>query len=241
MVAFGKVKHIFKEEERVLNVLQLIIYAMGVMAALLGIAMISVMLTGCSIIDENTSDCPKDSTQAGSRSGSAIAFMVSDSTASTRTAEGTMTLDGAGGTESLRNWGFGVFACHTGAHPYISTSTKSNLMHNQLVTWDNVNSVWSYEPLVYWPNGTTGDSEFVTFFAYAPHSDNASDCIVDMSRPDEVGDPWILYQLGGTANADGASGWKAKQIDLLYDFKKDQQRGATPASATGSLSTATRV
>ena len=228
LAAFGKVKHIFKEEERVLNVLQLIIYAMGVVVALLGIAMISVMLTGCSIIDEDTSDCPKDSTQAGSRSGSAIAFMVSDSTASTRTAEGTMTLDGAGGTESLRNWGFGVFACHTGAHPYISTSTKSNLMHNQLVTWDNVNSVWSYEPLVYWPNGTTGDSEFVTFFAYAPHSDNASDCIVDMSRPDEVGDPWILYQLGGTANADGASGWKAKQIDLLYDFKKDQQRGATP-------------
>lgn len=238
LAVFGRVKHIFKEEERVLNVLQLIIYAMGVMAALLGIAMISVMLASCSIIDEDTSDCPKDSVSAGTRSGSAIAFSVGDSTActkgtvlsvsSTRTAEGTMTLDGVGGTESLRSWGFGVFACHTGAHPYISTSTKSNLMHNQLVTWDNVNSVWAYEPLVYWPNGTTGDSEFVTFFAYAPHSDNASDCIVDMSRPDEVGDPWILYQLGGTASADGASGWKASQIDLLYDFKKDQQRGATP-------------
>ncbi|MBQ7427588.1 MAG: hypothetical protein IJV20_10125, partial [Prevotella sp.] len=61
LAVFGRVKHIFKEEERVLNVLQLIIYAMGVMVALLGIAMISVMLAGCSIIDEDTSDCPKDS------------------------------------------------------------------------------------------------------------------------------------------------------------------------------------
>lgn len=217
-------KIIFKEKPKI-NVIQLVFSAI-----LWGIIMLIaiVWLVSCSIIDENTSDCPKDSVSTGTRSGSAIAFMVSDSTASTRTAQGTMTLDGAGSTESLRNWGFGVFACHTGAHPYVSTSTKSNLMHNQLVTWDGVNSVWTYDPLVYWPNGTTGDSEFVSFFAYGPHSDNASGCIVDMSRPDETGDPWLLYQLGGTASADGASGWKAQQIDLLYDFRKDQQRGAIP-------------
>ena len=194
LAAFGKVKHIFKEEERVLNVLQLIIYAMGVVVTLLGIAMISVVLTSCSIIDEDTSDCPKDSTQAGSRSGSAIVFSVGDSTActkgtvlsvsdapwngstpgtlvlgGTRTAEGTMTLDGSGAHEqSLKTQGFGVFASHTGVHPYVSTSTAINLMHNRHVTYDNGLGVWTYSPLAYWPNGEDGADQLVTFSPTRP-------------------------------------------------------------------------
>lgn len=230
LAVFGRVKHIFKEEERVLNVLQLIIYAMGVMVALLGIAMISVMLAGCSIIDEDTSDCPKDSVSAGSRSGSAIVFMVSDSTAATRTAEGTMTLDGSGGTESLKEKGFGVFACHTGVHPYISTSTTPNLMYNQQVTWDGDLSTWIYSPIVYWPNSDDNLPEYVTFFAYGPFSDNAGGCIVDMSRPEDLGDPWILYQLGGSSSAIGDDGWKTRQVDLVYDFRKDQKKELPIAS-----------
>ena len=64
----------------------------------------------------------------------------------------------------------------------------------------------------------------MTFFAYAPHSDLAGGCIADMSRPDETGDPWILYQLGGTE-----TDWKSSQVDLLYDFRKDQQKGDSPS------------
>ena len=204
-----------------MNVVQLIGTSGGVMLVMIIILLI-MLLTGCTAAD----DCAQGG-KYPQTTGSAVVFSVADSTArgTTRTAQGTMTLDGSGSTVSLREKGFGVFACHTGTHPYVSTSTTANVMHNQLVTWNDVNSVWEYSPLVYWPNGTTGNKEYVTFFAYAPHSTNANGCIVDMSTSDEKGDPWILYQLGGTANADGADGWKAKQVDLLYDFQKDQQRG----------------
>ena len=136
-----------------------------------------------------------------------------------------MTLDGSGAHEqSLKEKGFGVFASHTGVHPYVSTSTAINLMHNRHVTYDDGIGAWSYSPLAYWPNGEDGADQLVTFFAYAPHSDNASSCITDMSRPDELGDPWLIYRLGGTEQADGVDGWKARQVDLLYDFQKDLKR-----------------
>ena len=200
---------VFVEDKR-LHVLQLIIGSAMVVSGIVMIILLSVLLSGCSTIDDDASDCP-----AGT-SADAIAFGLSDD--ATRTAQGTTDL------AALRTQGFGVFACHTGLHPYISTSTTPNLMYNQLVGYDDVNGVWTYSPLVYWPNGDDGADEYVTFFAYGPHSSAASGCIVDMSRPDEVGDPWILYQLGGSSEADGVDGWKACQVDLVYDFQKDQKR-----------------
>ena len=192
--------------------------AVGVLIALW------LMLAGCTATDDVTGGA----NGSDGKQGSAIAFSVcSDSTtraANTRTAQGTMTLDGSGSTVSLREKGFGVFACHTGTHPYISTSTTSNLMYNQQVTWDHVNSVWDYSPLVYWPVADEDQTNYVSFFAYAPYSTNANGCIADMSRPEDTGDPWILYQLGGDSQADGEYGWKAKQVDLVYDFKKDLHR-----------------
>jgi len=131
---------IFREENPRINVVQLIGTTFGI-AVLFGMGiLLLLLLTGCSLIDEKTGDCPVEA-----KPGSAIAFMVSDSTASaqtvpgsTRTAQGTMTLDGDGGTKSLMEEGFGVFACHTGSHPYASTSTESNLMWNQRVAYDQV-------------------------------------------------------------------------------------------------------
>ncbi len=166
--------------------------------------------------------------------GEAIAFSVSiDTDGSTRTPYNMMTLDGAGANEhSLRTEGFGVFASHTGPHPYVSSNTECNLMWNQRVTYDGTAGAWVYSPLVYWPNGTEEDvPEYVTFFAYAPYSDASGDansaCIADFSLPSEIGDPWLLYQLGGTEEATGVNGWKAKQVDLLYDFCKDQHKPPT--------------
>lgn len=176
----------------------------------------AVMVSACSLVDEDTSAC------APRQSGSAIAFTVKgDSTVRTRAAQGTMTLDGSGSTVSLRDRGFGVFACHTGVHPYVSMSTSPNLMYNQLVTFDHDASAWTYSPIVYWPKYDMDVEEYVTFFAYAPHSTRSGGCIADMSLAGEMGDPWILYQLGGGEEADGANGWKSGQTDLVYDFRKD--------------------
>lgn len=203
---------------------------LGILAAA---ALAMAMLTGCSLVDEDTDGC--GGSDGGNRSGSAIAFAVDggdsttrtrdDSSPATRTAEGTMTIDGTGGTESLRERGFGVFACHTGVHPYVSTSTTANLMWNQLVSYNTANALWEYAPLVYWPNGESGLDAYVTFFAYAPHSDHAGGCIAGMSNAEDVGDPWIVYQLGGGEQAEGSGGWKARQVDLVYDFRKDCSRG----------------
>jgi len=193
----------------------------------------ALLLIACSLVDEDNDDC----TKAGEQPGSAIAFTVSDdgdSTALTRTAPNTLTLDGSGTNElKLQDEGFGVFASHTGFHPYVSSTTTSNLMWNQKVAYDNSRSQWDYTPTAYWPYTEDGLDEYVTFFAYAPYSDGSTDdhaaCIVDFSLPGETGDPWLVYQLGGTMYADGADGWKARQVDLLYDFQKDQKKPDTPA------------
>ena len=198
-----------------MNVIQLVVGALVGLGIVLLVLMLCMLLTGCSNTGEYAGDSPQGRAETD-RPGSAIAFSVGDSTALTRTAQGTMTLDGSGSTVSLRDRGFGVFACHTGVHPYVSTSTTANLMYNQQVTYDGSASAWTYDPLVYWPNSDDGVPEFVTFFAYSPYSSNAKGCIADLSRPDEQGDPWILYQLGGTEDD-----WQSSQVDLLYDFQKD--------------------
>lgn len=210
-----------------MNVIQFIGGVVFCVLVAVTIACAILLFTGCSASDE------AQGTPAAT--GSALVFSVTEGEgttrgAATRAPQATMTLDGTAGTVSLKDKGFGVFACHTGAHPYVSTTTTANLMYNQLVSYDDGEGVWQYAPLVYWPNGTTGDKDYVSFFAYGPHSDNAGGCIADMSNPDETGDPWILYQLGGTPDADGPQGWKTNQVDLVYDFKKDQQRGNTPAT-----------
>lgn len=183
------------------------------------------LLGGCSASD---SDGMLDREPATATSGSAIVFGVADfdstTRRATRTAHNTMTLDGSGEYEaSLSDNGFGVFACHTGLHPYVSFSTVCNFMYNQKVVCDPA-GVWTYSPQLYWPIATEGLEEYITFFAYAPYTNvttgqGASQCIVDMSLPSEAGDPWILYQLGGTE-----TDWQSAQVDLLYDFQSDCHR-----------------
>lgn len=154
--------------------------------------------------------------ESKSPSGQQILFSVdSDGRAATRTAVGTVDLT------KLRSDGFGVFACHTGLHRYVSSSISWNFMWNQKVEYSG--SKWSYEPAKSWP-GTDDEEEYVTFFAYAPYSkadgsDAASRCIVDYSTAVETGDPWLVYQLGGTTDD-----WQNQQVDLLYAFEKDRLR-----------------
>ena len=194
--------------------------------ALFGMSLVS----GCSHTDEDASQRPDN------QSRTAIGFSV-DEPAATRTASNTLTSNGTGTNEqSLKAKGFGVFASHTGSHPYVSSTTVCDLMWNQQIAWNSTAARWTYNPVVYWPNTDDGASEYVTFFAYAPYSDGATDdasaCIVEFSLAGETGDPWLVYQLGGTTDAEGTDGWKARQVDLLYDFKKDQVRPTSPSTKT---------
>lgn len=140
--------------------------------------------------------------------GQEILFSAeADGRASTRTAVGTID------QTRLQSDGFGVFACHS-KYSYISSSITANLMWNQQVGYDGTK--WTYEPVKSWP-----EDEYVHFFAYAPYSaadglDDASSCIVDFSNVNAKGDPWLVYQLGGTADD-----WQNHQVDLLYAFIKD--------------------
>lgn len=155
--------------------------------------------------------------------GSAIFFSIDENSSATNGRSATR----AAGREDLsrlRSDGFGVFACRTGKHPYVSSSISWNFMWNQKVEYSG--GSWTYSPVKYWPNETTdgaGD-EYVTFFAYAPYSrrdnsDKASRCIVDFSNATEIGDAWLTYQLGGSE-----SNWQNDQVDLLYAVAKDQKR-----------------
>lgn len=156
-----------------------------------------------------------------------IAFAAANP-ATTRTAPGTLTLDGLGtGEQSLCATGFGVFACHTGLHPYVSSDVTPNYMWNQRVDYNATTQMWDYTPLLYWPRPIDGLQPYVSFFAYAPYAaepgtghTDAERCIVDMSHSVERGDPWLVYQLGGSE-----TDWQAHQVDLLYDFRRDQQQG----------------
>ena len=156
--------------------------------------------------------------------GSAIFFSIDENSSATNGRSATRAA-GREDLSQLKTDGFGVFACRTGKHPYVSSSISWNFMWNQQVTHDG--GSWTYSPVKYWPNELTGEEgdEYVTFFAYAPYSrraegsDKASKCIVDFSNNSETGDAWLTYQLGGSE-----SNWQNDQVDLLYAIAKDQKR-----------------
>jgi len=131
---------------------------------------------------------------------------------------------GTVGDSELKSQGFGVFACHHGTHPYSSSNVSANFMWNQEVNYRIIagGGHWVYEPVMYWPQGSGDEDnrEYISFFAYGPYSPaGGSECITDFSKNTENGDPWLVYQLGGTT-----TDWQSKQVDLLYAFTKDQQQ-----------------
>lgn len=72
--------------------------------------------------------------------------------------------------ENIGNIGFGVFAYYTAGEQY-DNNAKPNFMYNQKVT--KTGTDWTYEPVKYWPNeygnaAYSDETDYVTFFAYAP-------------------------------------------------------------------------
>lgn len=123
--------------------------------------------------------------------------------------------------------GFGVFACYTGMYKYADSSVNPDFMYNERVTSTDGGVNWEYTPVKYWPNGegeTDGNTgeipHYVSFFAYAPYSDNndrpdnpAGYCISGFSHQADTGNPWLTYRLHTNVS---------DQVDLLYDQLLDQ-------------------
>lgn len=153
-----------------------------------------------------------DTTEQQQAMGIPVAFtanMAADSTQATRAVN---EID----ESALQSKGFGVFACYTGLHKYADVNVHPDFMYNEKVTYSS--GSWTYSPLKYWPNGegeATGNTgrfpHYVSFFAYAPYSDTATDpegyCISAFSHQGEQGDPWLTYRLHTDVE---------RQVDLLY-------------------------
>ena len=110
---------------------------------------------------------------------------------------------GAMDNDQLKEKGFGVFGYYTDLNEYDQTSTP-NFMYNQKVSGAN----WTYEPVKYWPNeyGSNAQSDDVdklTFFAYAPYTENVPATgkvtgdnqvgITGFTRATAAGDPYVKY------------------------------------------------
>ena len=150
-------------------------------------AVSAMMLTACSSEKDVLQPTPEPTQQVVAQQ-QAVAFdtYLSGTTASTRAGyEGVMT------TEKLKInntpspvVGFGVMAFYTDDAPYptpTNTAFTPNFMFNEHIYWK---SGWTYDPLKYWPNETTQDSQSpnantneldkISFFAYAPYVSTGS-------------------------------------------------------------------
>ena len=161
--------------------------------------------------------CSKDETTMGiPQEGNAIEFgTYVGRSAQTRASD--ITTDVLKGkldtdhTTWIPGTGFGVFAYYTNEGKYTNTGTPvsaPNFMYNQKVEWNNATSLWEYEPVKYWPNEVGENRDYVSFFAYAPHSAAPSGGNFAFTpAKDGQGDPTITY----TVNADAKL-----QEDLLW-------------------------
>ena len=104
-------------------------------------------------------------------------------------------------TDKLGELGFGVFAYYTGQDDADEDNIKGdpNFMNNVKVTYgdwkqdpddDPKNNSWGYSDLKYWPN-TTGDK--ISFFAYAPHTENQTKLKVYTKSGGPTGDDTPVY------------------------------------------------
>lgn len=84
----------------------------------------------------------------------------------------------------------GVFAYYTGQSNW-STTNIPNFMWDEYVGRTNSSSPWTYDPVKYWPN-TAGDK--ITFFAYAPHTDDVRGLSVNTTATD-TGYPELYYEF----------------------------------------------
>lgn len=132
-------------------------------------------------------------------------------------------------TGTHKDEGFGVFGYYTDNTDFTQYATP-NFMYNQQVKYNDLKSVWEYEPVKYWPNefgtaASSDDVDKVSFFAYAPWIDVTATSgmptgdkeknITQMTKNTATGDPIIKYVV----DTDPTS-----SVDLLW--------GVVPAADT---------
>jgi len=141
--------------------------------------------------------------------------------------------------------GFGVMAFYTDDTPYPATNTNftPNFMFNEHIYWK---SGWTYDPLKYWPNETTKDSQSpfadateldkISFFAYAPYVSTGEGKTLNTKTDDHLAidatpanniDAWTGSQPYGimaisreTAEYDPLVEWKATPISTTADLDR---------------------
>ena len=143
-------------------------------------------------------------------------------------------------TQSLKtgahNVGFGVFAYYTSNSEFDTNSSTPNFMYNQQVKWDGQKTVWTYEPVKYWPNefgdaANSDDLDKVTFFAYAPWVPFTVNTGVPVVKEGEKADSVQKKNIVGTVK-NSASGDPyikyivdtdpATSVDLLWGVAADK-------------------
>jgi hypothetical protein len=140
--------------------------------------------------------------------------------------------------------GFGVFAYYTAGEQYDAKAIP-NFMYNQKVVSADQNvtaaSVWTYEPVKYWPNeyGSNAQSDEVdrlSFFAYAPWTEvdpttgnvfgDQKKNIVSMNKNTATGDPMIKYVVDTDPTT---------SVDLLWGVAAQNNGYSGPIQGTVNI------
>lgn len=111
--------------------------------------------------------------------------------------------------DELKN--MGVYASYTGQTAYGDADTP-NFMYNQKVV---KNTNWEYSPLKYWPT-TNGDQ--ISFFAYAPYTDESNSVIVAKSDNKAAKAPTLTVTLPTDLT---------KMVDFVAGVQMNQKHTAT--------------
>ena len=125
-----------------------------------------------------------------------------------------MTKASVANVTTLKTDAIGVYGFYAGTTENTQTN-KANLLTNELLSYDQTKSKWSYENTQYWLNAT----DFYGFLAYAPYAENGTYSKVD-------GDASInLFTVALTENANPKVTYTvpsklSNQIDLLYSNNK---------------------
>ena len=163
----------------------------------------------------------------------------------TRAAQSSGESTGEMTTDKLKETAFGVFAFYSEDKTYEeyrkSEEPKNNqkdepfnFMFNQQVRWSN--TYWTYEPLKYWPNdnqpadnqGATGSVEhsYLSFFAYAPYTENTVPEESGSTTPIEKGSIAVTRNTEATGTtyidyrmSDTYPGIFDENIDLLWTMR----------------------
>jgi len=124
----------------------------------------SAALVFASCADNGKFDAAEQAIKDGTTVESAVSFDTYNKKTTSVTRAGT---PGSINTEVLRkaNYGFGVFAHYTGTSKWEEaySETTPNFMWNQFVMYNTSSSLWTYEPMKYWPNdNSTADTDGAT-------------------------------------------------------------------------------